>query len=137
MLILHFLFTLMIDRVLTSCYLAPRRRVTGYPSQQQQQQQRQTPEYGQEEERPESDTTRRGTWEKIRSENLPNERPTWAKLREQAQKEKQSQSNGNDEQSDNTMSSPQVQVDSLPRTREEMEQASRRTRRNKYGDTVE
>lgn len=116
---------------------APRRRVTGYPSQQQQQQQRQTPEYGQEEERPESDTTRRGTWEKIRSENLPNERPTWAKLREQAQKEKQSQSNGNDEQSDNTMSSPQVQVDSLPRTREEMEQASRRTRRNKYGDTVE
>jgi hypothetical protein len=120
--------------VLILCFSAPRRRVTGYPSQQ-----RQTPEYGQDqgEERSESNATQRGAWEKIRSENLPNERPTWAKLREQAQKEKQGQSNGDAGQNDSTLSSPQAQIDSLPRTREEMEQANQRTRRNKYGDTVE
>jgi hypothetical protein len=35
------------------------------------------------------------------------------------------------------MAASQLQSDSIPRTREDMEQASQRTRRNKYGDPIE
>ncbi|CAO3675671.1 unnamed protein product [Umbelopsis vinacea] len=116
---------------------APRRSVVGYRQQRQQQPEHEH-EQGQEQEATSTNgNNRRGAWDKIRSENLPNERPTWAKLREQAQKEKQGQSSNGDAQDDNPLSSSQSQVESIPRTREEMEQATQRTRRNKYGDPVE
>lgn len=104
----------------------------GFPQQQQQP----DGEQGQEHEVSSSqNSTGRGAWDKIRSENLPNDRPTWAKLREQAQKEKQVQSsNGSD---DSSLPAAQPQLDSIPRTREEMVQATQRTRRNQYGDPIE
>lgn len=80
---------------------------------------------------------RRGAWEKIRSENLPNERPTWAKLREQAQKQKVGQESSEAYQENGTMAPTQLQSDNIPRTREEMEQVSQRTRKNKYGDPLD
>lgn len=123
--------------VLYVTWAAPRRSVVGYRQQRQQQPEHEH-EQGQEQEATSTNgNNRRGAWDKIRSENLPNERPTWAKLREQAQKEKQGQSSNGDAQDDNPLSSSQSQVESIPRTREEMEQATQRTRRNKYGDPVE
>ncbi|KAI9290105.1 hypothetical protein BC943DRAFT_6693 [Umbelopsis sp. AD052] len=112
---------------------APRRRVTGYT-------QRQQPETEAGQEGDESNANydgRRGAWEKIRSENLPNDRPTWTKLREQAHKQKAGQESSGAAQDNDAMTSTQLQSDSIPRTREEMEQVSQRSRKNKYGDPVD
>ncbi|KAH8553455.1 hypothetical protein BGW37DRAFT_261360 [Umbelopsis sp. PMI_123] len=112
---------------------APRRRVVGYPQQQPLES-----EIGQEQKESNTSNSRpRGAWEKIRSENLPNERPTWAKLREQAQKQKLDSDSNGAAQDSGSMAASQLQSDSIPRTREDMEQASQRTRRNKYGDPIE